>query len=50
MESCIRTQHTKNAVPSGTGSQLVDQGGYVGTPEGAEHKLQESTVSEDELY
>lgn len=33
------------AVPSGTGSLLVELGGYVGMPEGAEHKLQEITGS-----
>lgn len=33
------------AVPSGTGSLLVELGGYVGMPESAEHKLQEITGS-----
>ena len=33
------------AIPSGTGSLLVELGGYVGMPESAEHKLQEITGS-----
>lgn len=33
------------AIPSGTGSLLVELGGYVGMPDGAEHKLQEITGS-----
>lgn len=31
------------AIPAGTGSLLVELGGYVGMPETAEHKLQEIT-------
>lgn len=33
------------AIPSGTGSLLVELGGYVGMPDGAEHKMQEITGS-----
>lgn len=39
----VKQIQTFYAIPSGTGSLLVELGGYVGMPEAAEHKLEEIT-------